>query len=186
MTKANRLQAGNKKKTKKIKGKEKKKRPPKPPPLITPTLYYNNLPIVNLSLYVSIVRQGKWDNQFCFACGETLLDEKMWNDIPECGGTCDVLYQYIILISDWVRKETPIKAAWRRAVHCPHDDDKIWRMALAKIKGVMPEEIKMIKDNPPEPLELDWDAEPIINLLDLEQFHEHYQKLAPTREKQEQ
>ncbi|KAG9295744.1 hypothetical protein G9A89_008972 [Geosiphon pyriformis] len=38
----------------------------------------------------------------------------------------------------------------------------------------------------PEPLELDWDTEPIINLLDLEQFHEHYQELAPTREEQEQ
>ncbi|KAG9296233.1 hypothetical protein G9A89_014825 [Geosiphon pyriformis] len=51
---------------------------------------------------------------------------------------------------------------------------------------VMPEEIKTIKNNPPEPLELDWDTEPIINLLDLEQFHEHYQELAPTREEQEQ
>ncbi|KAG9304404.1 hypothetical protein G9A89_019966 [Geosiphon pyriformis] len=59
-------------------------------------------------------------------------------------------------------------------------------MALAKIKGVTPEEIKAIKNNPSEPLELDWDAEPIINLLNLKQFHEHYQELAPTREEQEQ
>ncbi|KAG9307367.1 hypothetical protein G9A89_017196 [Geosiphon pyriformis] len=98
--------------------------------------------------------------------------------------------QYTILISNWVRKKTPIEAAWRRAVQrlesCPHDDDKIWQMALAKIKRVTPEEIKTIKDNPPESLELDWDAEPIINLLDLEQFHKHYQELAPTREEQEQ
>ncbi|KAG9305468.1 hypothetical protein G9A89_021186 [Geosiphon pyriformis] len=59
-------------------------------------------------------------------------------------------------------------------------------MALTKIKGVSSEEIKMIKDNPPEFLELDWDAEPIINLLDPKQFHKHYQELASTREKQEQ
>ncbi|KAG9291720.1 hypothetical protein G9A89_012005 [Geosiphon pyriformis] len=59
-------------------------------------------------------------------------------------------------------------------------------MALAKIEEATPEKIKTIKNNPPEPLELDWDAEPIINLLDLEQFHEHYQELAPTREEQEQ
>ncbi|KAG9293199.1 hypothetical protein G9A89_010536 [Geosiphon pyriformis] len=59
-------------------------------------------------------------------------------------------------------------------------------MALTKIEGAMPEKIKTIKDNPPELLELDWNAEPIINLLDLEQFHEHYQELAPTREEQEQ
>ncbi|KAG9286682.1 hypothetical protein G9A89_012232 [Geosiphon pyriformis] len=59
-------------------------------------------------------------------------------------------------------------------------------MAFARIKGAMPEEIKTIKDNPPEPLELDWDAEPIINLLDPEQFHKHYQELAPTKEEQKQ
>ncbi|KAG9288994.1 hypothetical protein G9A89_015543 [Geosiphon pyriformis] len=59
-------------------------------------------------------------------------------------------------------------------------------MAFAKIEEATPEEIKMIKNNPSEPLKLDWDAEPIINLLDLEQFHEHYQELAPTREEQEQ
>ncbi|KAG9285086.1 hypothetical protein G9A89_009897 [Geosiphon pyriformis] len=109
---------------------------------------------------------GKWDNQSCLACGETFLDEEMWHNIPGHGGTCDISCQYTILISDWVRKGTPIKAAWRRAA--------------------TPEEIKMIKDNPLKPLELDWDAEPIINLLDPEQFHEHYQELAPTREEQKQ
>ncbi|KAG9294413.1 hypothetical protein G9A89_001918 [Geosiphon pyriformis] len=135
-------------------------------------------------------RVRKWNNQPCLACGKTLLDEEMWNDIPERRGTCDISCQYTILISDWVRKRTPMEAAWRRAVQrldsCPHNDDKIWRMELAKIEGAMPEEIKMIKDNPPVLLELDRDAEPIINLLDLEQFHEYYQKLAPTREEQEQ
>ncbi|KAG9300356.1 hypothetical protein G9A89_009980 [Geosiphon pyriformis] len=104
--------------------------------------------------------------------------------------TCDILCQYTILISDWVKKGTPIEAAWRRAVQrlnsYPHDNDEIWQIALAKIKGATPEEIKMIKDNPPEPLELNWNTEPIINLLDPEQFHKHYQELAPTREEQEQ
>ncbi|KAG9302894.1 hypothetical protein G9A89_022310 [Geosiphon pyriformis] len=116
--------------------------------------------------------------------------ERMWNNIPGHGGTCDMLCQYMILISDWVRKKTPIEAAWRRAVQqldsCSHDDDKIWWMALAKIEGAMSEEIKTIKDNPPKPLELNWDAEPIINLLDPEQFHKHYQELALTREEQKQ
>ncbi|KAG9286278.1 hypothetical protein G9A89_014264 [Geosiphon pyriformis] len=113
-------------------------------------------------------RQRKWNNQPCLACGETLLDEGI----------------------DWVRKETPIEAVWKKAMQqldsCPHDDDKIWQMTLAKIEGATPEEIKMIKDNLSELLELDWDTEPIINLLDPEQFHEHYQKLALTRKKQEQ
>ncbi|KAG9284413.1 hypothetical protein G9A89_023670 [Geosiphon pyriformis] len=132
----------------------------------------------------------KQDNQPCLACGETLLDEKMWHDIPGWGGTYNVECQYTILISDWVKKRTPIEATWQRAVQqldsCPHDDDKIWRMATAKIEGALPEEIRTIKNNPPEPIELDWDAEPVINFLEPEEFYEHYQNLAPTREEQKQ
>ncbi|KAG9301717.1 hypothetical protein G9A89_016788 [Geosiphon pyriformis] len=37
-----------------------------------------------------------------------------------------------------------------------------------------------------QPGEEPCNAEPIINLLDPEQFYEHYQELAPTREEQEQ
>ncbi|KAG9299518.1 hypothetical protein G9A89_020689 [Geosiphon pyriformis] len=94
------------------------------------------------------------------------------------------------LISDWIRKKTPIDTTWRHAVkqldECPHNNNKIWQMALAKIEGASPEEIKTIKNNPSEFIKLNWDPEPIINLLDPEQFYEHYQELAPTREKQEQ
>ncbi|KAG9301150.1 hypothetical protein G9A89_012533 [Geosiphon pyriformis] len=59
-------------------------------------------------------------------------------------------------------------------------------MAIAKIKEASPEEIRKIKNNLSEPIELDWDPEPVINLLDPKQFHEHYQELALTREEQEQ
>ncbi|KAG9293026.1 hypothetical protein G9A89_016388 [Geosiphon pyriformis] len=65
---------------------------------------------------------------------------------------------------------------------CPYDDDKIWQMALAKIKEASPEEIKIIKNNSPKLIELDWNPEPVINLLNPEQFHKYYQELAPTRE----
>ncbi|KAG9290376.1 hypothetical protein G9A89_007107 [Geosiphon pyriformis] len=88
-------------------------------------------------------QQEKWDNKPCLACGETLLDEGMWNDIP--------------------------------------GQEKI--MTIAKIEGVLPEKIRTIKNNPPELIKLDWDPEPVINLLDPEQFHEHYQELASTRKK---
>ncbi|KAG9303401.1 hypothetical protein G9A89_013727 [Geosiphon pyriformis] len=49
-----------------------------------------------------------------------------------------------------------------------------------------PEEIKTIKNNLSESIELDWDPKPVINFLDSEQFYEHYQELAPIREEQEQ
>ncbi|KAG9291653.1 hypothetical protein G9A89_022072 [Geosiphon pyriformis] len=64
---------------------------------------------------------------------------------------------------------------------CLHDDNKIWQMALAKIKGASPEEIKTIKDNPSEFIELDWNPEPVINLLNPEEFYEHYQEIALIR-----
>ncbi|KAG9301039.1 hypothetical protein G9A89_015775 [Geosiphon pyriformis] len=96
------------------------------------------------------------DNKSCLACGETLLNKKMWNNIPERRGTYGKL-----------------------SVNCLDE-------SLAKIKGASPEEIRMIKNNLPEPIELDWNPEPVINLLDPEQFHKHYQELAPTREEQEQ
>ncbi|KAG9306551.1 hypothetical protein G9A89_004748 [Geosiphon pyriformis] len=124
------------------------------------------------------------------ACGETFLDERMWNDILGRGGICDVFCQYMILINNWVEKKTSIEAIWRRAVQqldsCPHNDDELWWMAIAKIESASPEEIRTIKNNPPEPIKLNWDTEPVINFLEPEEFYEHYQKLASTREKQEQ
>ncbi|KAG9307009.1 hypothetical protein G9A89_003060 [Geosiphon pyriformis] len=109
--------------------------------------------------YHTATKQEKWNNQPCLVCEEILLDKEIWNNIPRHRGTCDV---------------------------CPHDDDKIWRMAITKIERVTPEEIREIKNNPPEPIKLDWDTEPVINSLEPEEFYEHYQNLALTREKQEQ
>ncbi|KAG9287931.1 hypothetical protein G9A89_017526 [Geosiphon pyriformis] len=59
-------------------------------------------------------------------------------------------------------------------------------IVITKIKETSPEEIRTIKNNPPEPIELDWDPELVINLLDPEQFHKHYQELTSTREEQKQ
>ncbi|KAG9304677.1 hypothetical protein G9A89_021457 [Geosiphon pyriformis] len=122
------------------------------------------------------------------ACSNTLDDQRgkengITNLVSLVGRLC------------WMKKygttsQDVEESAWRRAVQqldsCLHNNNKIWQMALAKIEGTLPEEIKTIKDNLSEPLELDWDAEPIINLLDPEQFHKHYQELALTREEQEQ
>ncbi|KAG9300758.1 hypothetical protein G9A89_023556 [Geosiphon pyriformis] len=175
-------ETGNEKKTKKIKRKEKKKRPPKPLSLITPTLYHNNLPIVDLSLYALIVVRN------CHQWAHAVAT--MRNTTSQQNST--VIYAYSNALDDQKDKKNGITNLMKgcgmtfqdveERATCPHDDDKIWQMALAKIEGATPEEIKVIKDNSPEPLELDWDAEPIINLLDPEQFHKHYQELASTRE----
>ncbi|KAG9286412.1 hypothetical protein G9A89_014578 [Geosiphon pyriformis] len=38
---------------------------------------------------------GKWDNTLCLACGETLFDEGMWNNISGRGETCDETCQIV-------------------------------------------------------------------------------------------
>ncbi|KAG9287685.1 hypothetical protein G9A89_004088 [Geosiphon pyriformis] len=121
-------------------------------------------------------RQGKWDNKLCLACSKQLLDEGIWNDIPGQKRICDTLCQYTILISDWVSCDMPITAVWHH-------------MANTKVEGTMSSKILKIKNNPLEPVNIvlipNSDA-----FLDLEtgpeEFHEHYQNLALTREEQEQ
>ncbi|KAG9294407.1 hypothetical protein G9A89_001912 [Geosiphon pyriformis] len=77
-------------------------------------------------------RQGKWDNEPCLACGEQLLDEGMWNDILDRGGTCNTLCQYIILISNWV----------------------IYTTRMRSSEWSMPNKILEIKNNSPEPTDI--------------------------------
>ncbi|KAG9301009.1 hypothetical protein G9A89_018961 [Geosiphon pyriformis] len=70
-----------------------------------------------------------------------------------------------------------------------HDEDKIWHIANAKIEGVMPSEILKIKNYPPEPVDIILIPNPDA-FLDIktgpEEFYEHYQNLALTKEEQEQ
>ncbi|KAG9290888.1 hypothetical protein G9A89_011038 [Geosiphon pyriformis] len=174
---ANRLQAENRKRTKKIKEKRKKKRPPKPLPLIIiPTLFHNNLPIVDLSLYASIVARN---------CRQWVHAVVMMKNItPQQNFT--VIYAYSNTSDNQKGKKNRITNLVSLGEMCDVSCQYTILITLAKIEGAIPEEIKTIKDNPPEPLKLDWDAELIINLLDPEQFHEHYQELALTRKEQEQ
>ncbi|KAG9296560.1 hypothetical protein G9A89_015152 [Geosiphon pyriformis] len=107
--------------------------------------------------------------------------------------TYDISCQYTIFISDWVSCGTPITAAWHRAIsHLDgylHDEDEIWQMANAKVEGAMSSEILKIKNNPPEPVKIILVPNPDA-FFDIktnsENFHKHYQNLAPTREEQEE
>ncbi|KAG9304294.1 hypothetical protein G9A89_019856 [Geosiphon pyriformis] len=70
----------------------------------------------------------------------------------------------------------------------PHNKDEIWWMANAKVKGTMPSEILEIKNNPLEPVNIILVPNPDA-FFDIEtnpeDFHKHYQNLAPTKEEQE-
>ncbi|KAG9295897.1 hypothetical protein G9A89_006636 [Geosiphon pyriformis] len=101
-------------------------------------------------------------NTPCLACEKTFLNEEMWNNISGRGGMCDKLPGEE-LYSNWTAVYT-----------------------MMMNYDASPEEIRTIKNNLSKPIELDWDAEPVINFLEPEEFHKHYQNLAPIREEQKQ
>ncbi|KAG9296449.1 hypothetical protein G9A89_015041 [Geosiphon pyriformis] len=87
----------------------------------------------------------------------------------------------------------PITAAWHRAINrldgYPHDENKIWRMVNTKVQGATPSEILEIKNNSPKQVDIILIPNPDVFLnmeTNPENFHEHYQNLAPTKEKQKQ
>ncbi|KAG9307409.1 hypothetical protein G9A89_017238 [Geosiphon pyriformis] len=94
-----------------------------------------------------------------------------------------------------VKKEHAMLHAtvWHRAINqldgYPHDEDKIWQMVNAKVQGAMPSEILEVKNNLPEQVDIILIPNP-DTFLDIktnpENFHEHYQNLAPIREEQEE
>ncbi|KAG9304154.1 hypothetical protein G9A89_019716 [Geosiphon pyriformis] len=138
----------------------------------------------------------------CKDCGKKLSFMGAWNNIDtqnvkESGTTnhvslvankrtCDALCQYTILINDWRNTSGNCKNSLRENLK---QQDKIWHMANAKVKKVMPSKILKIKNNPSESVNIVLISNPKA-FLDIEtsseKFHEHYQNLALTREKQEQ
>ncbi|KAG9288355.1 hypothetical protein G9A89_021386 [Geosiphon pyriformis] len=90
-----------------------------------------------------------------------LLDEGIWNDILGREGMYDTSCQYTILISDW--------------------------MVNTKVEGAMPSKILEIKNNSLEPVNIILVPNPDA-FFDIktnsENFYEHYQNLALTKEKQ--
>ncbi|KAG9305662.1 hypothetical protein G9A89_022584 [Geosiphon pyriformis] len=108
--------------------------------------HYSHLTITDQNWCVLIAARNccQWahaDNKPCLTCGKTLFNKEIWNNISGRERTCD---------------ESSVK----HLNSCPHNDDKIWQMALAKIEEALPEEIRMIKNNLPELIELNWDPEP--------------------------
>ncbi|KAG9303590.1 hypothetical protein G9A89_018486 [Geosiphon pyriformis] len=129
----------------------------------------------------------KQDNTPCLACEETLFNKEMWNNILRRGGTCNEICQYTILINDWICKRTPIDDIWKQALRqlkrYSHDKHKLWRMANAKAESMTTSELLKIKNNPLSLFEPEYIL--MFNVFsniedDLEEFHEHYQQLAPT------
>ncbi|KAG9302591.1 hypothetical protein G9A89_007295 [Geosiphon pyriformis] len=101
-------------------------------------------------------------NTSCLACGETLLDKRIWNDISGRGGICNKTCQYTILINDWHYDD------WKD-IHTMNMNSGEWQVKLLEIKN-----------NPLSLSELEY-----VLIFDVfgniednpEEFHEHYQQL---------
>ncbi|KAG9294288.1 hypothetical protein G9A89_021647 [Geosiphon pyriformis] len=95
---------------------------------------------------------------------------------------CDEICQYMILINNWICKETPIDNTWKQVLRQLkkyfHDKHELWRMASVKAEDTTTSELLEIKNNPlslPEP-EYVQTFDIFGNIEDnLEEFHEHYQ-----------
>ncbi|KAG9290346.1 hypothetical protein G9A89_007077 [Geosiphon pyriformis] len=179
MIRTNYQQLGN---GKRIKEKKKRKRKKKIPyqPLFTLhiRIQHHNQAIIAQNSYASIVARN------CYQWNALNIQNKKKNETMNHAWLVEKLF--------WIKeyRMTFLDEEEHMTNHTPSGDklSNVWtnvHMMMTK-SGVTPEEIKTIKDNPLEPIELDWDSKPVINLLDPEQFHKHYQELAPTREEQEQ
>ncbi|KAG9290970.1 hypothetical protein G9A89_011120 [Geosiphon pyriformis] len=122
-----------------------------------------------------------------------LLNEEMWNDISGQGKTCNTSCQYTILISNWVSHDMPITTIWHRVINqldgYPHDEDEIWQMVNAKVQRATPSEILEVKNNLSEQVDIIFilNSDVFLNIeTNSEDFHEHYQNLALTREEQKE
>ncbi|KAG9294009.1 hypothetical protein G9A89_019347 [Geosiphon pyriformis] len=109
-----------------------------------------------------------------------------WNNIPGRGGTYNTTCQYMILIYDWVRRGMPFKAVFNRALrklqHYSHDEDKLYNITQAKVRGKTAEEIRHWKVSAEIANEV-----ANYNMFDsVDKFQENYQQLCPTRQEQEQ
>ncbi|KAG9297054.1 hypothetical protein G9A89_001538 [Geosiphon pyriformis] len=139
------------------------------------THYYNQI-IIDQSLYALIAARNY--NTPCLTCRKTLSNKRMWNDIPGHGRMCNKMCQYMILINNWVCKGTLIDDAWKQVL-----------IASRKTEGATTSELLEIKNNSPSLPEPKY-----VQTFDIfgniennpEEFHKHYQQLAPTREEQKQ
>ncbi|KAG9306823.1 hypothetical protein G9A89_005724 [Geosiphon pyriformis] len=101
---------------------------------------------------------------------------------------CFWIKEYGMTFQD--KEEHVMKHATLRCLEgYPHNKHEIWRMAYAMAEGATISELWEIKTNPlsfPEPKYVaTFDVFGNIE-DDSKEFHEHYQQLAPTREKQEE
>ncbi|KAG9300532.1 hypothetical protein G9A89_002410 [Geosiphon pyriformis] len=99
--------------------------------------------------FESSKRSGKWDNTPCFTCGDMLPEECNWIDVAMRGGVCDQTCQYVLSISEKVRRGTPFDATYNSALnklyYYFHDAEMIFDLAMALINRAIQEDVCQMK-----------------------------------------
>ncbi|KAG9285585.1 hypothetical protein G9A89_008562 [Geosiphon pyriformis] len=97
-----------------------------------------------------IKRSGKWDNTSCLTCEDMLPEECNWIDIAMRRGVCDQTCQYVLSISEKVKRETPFNAVYNSALnklyYYPHDAEMIFDLAMALINRATKKNVCQIKE----------------------------------------
>ncbi|KAG9288710.1 hypothetical protein G9A89_004329 [Geosiphon pyriformis] len=79
-----------------------------------------------------------------------LPKECNWIDVAMRGGVCDQTCQYVLSISEKVKRGTPFNAAYNSALnklyHYPHDAKMIFDLAMALINGATKEDVRQMKE----------------------------------------
>ncbi|KAG9307677.1 hypothetical protein G9A89_023242 [Geosiphon pyriformis] len=98
----------------------------------------------------SMGRSRKWDKTSCLTCGERLPEECNWIDVAMREKVCDQTCQYVLSISEKVRRRTPFDAAYNSALnklyHYPHNAEMIFDLAMALINRATQKDVHQMKE----------------------------------------
>ncbi|KAG9305094.1 hypothetical protein G9A89_007734 [Geosiphon pyriformis] len=90
------------------------------------------------------------DNTSCLTFGDMLPKEYNWIDVAIKRGVCDQISQYVLSISEKVRRRTSFNAAYNSALnklyYYPHDAKMIFNLTMALINRATQEDVHQIKE----------------------------------------
>ncbi|KAG9293660.1 hypothetical protein G9A89_018997 [Geosiphon pyriformis] len=115
-----------------------------------------------LSMGACILPEEEYKNHTCYYCkachrerwGHLIKKSRKW-DNTACltsmrEGICNQTCQYVLSISEKVKRETPFNAAYNSALnklyHYPYDAEMIFDLAMALINGATKEDVRQMKE----------------------------------------
>ncbi|KAG9291132.1 hypothetical protein G9A89_013004 [Geosiphon pyriformis] len=117
-----------------------------------------------------------------------LPEECNWIDIAMRKGVCDQTCQYVLSISEKVKKETPFDAAYNNALnklyHYPHDAMMIFNLAMALVNEATKENVHQIKET--EYIEYTIELAGFDYEDEVEVYHQITSRTYPTKKAQAQ